>query len=204
MPTQTRRRRHFAPQTNETVEGRPCDMPGCPNAGEYRAPKARDRLTDYYWFCLEHVQVYNRAWNYLAGMTDEEVERMLRSDTVWQRPSWPVGVGAASHDDALRQRIYREFGLGGSGRFRAGAGDDDGRHEQAGQHDNGRGGSRDADRALAVLDLSWPVDFATIKARYRALAKRHHPDANNGSREAEEVLKSINEAYAILRASFAP
>ncbi len=203
MPAQTHRRRHFAPQSDETIEARPCDMPGCPKAGEYRAPKSRDRLTDYYWFCLEHVQSYNRSWNYLSGMTDADVERMVRADTVWQRPSWRVGVGSTAREDALRQRIYREFGLGGSASFRADAGSDQ-QQRETGASDTARAGSPEADRALAVLDLSWPVDFATIKARYRALAKRHHPDANNGSREAEEVLKSINEAYAILRASFAP
>ena len=60
------------------------------------------------------------------------------------------------------------------------------------------------DRALAALDLRPPVDFSEIKARYKSLVKRHHPDANGGSREAEERLKSINRAYSILKAAMAP
>ena len=54
-----------------------------------------------------------------------------------------------------------------------------------------------------MLDLSPPVDFATVKARYKALAKRYHPDINGGNREAEERLKSINWAYTTLRNAYA-
>jgi hypothetical protein len=37
---------------------RVCEAPGCKLAGEFRAPRARDRLTEYRWFCLEHVRDY--------------------------------------------------------------------------------------------------------------------------------------------------
>ena len=52
---------------------------------------------------------------------------------------------------------------------------------------------------LATLGLSWPVTMDEVKTRYKELAKRHHPDANNGDRAAEERLKTINLAYATLR-----
>ena len=38
-----------------------------------------------------------------------------------------------------------------------------------------------------------------LKRRYKALVKRHHPDANGGSRESEELLKHINHAYNDLK-----
>lgn len=38
-----------------------------------------------------------------------------------------------------------------------------------------------------------------IKAAYRKLAMRYHPDRNPGDREAEEHFKAISEAYATLR-----
>ena len=47
-----------------------CDHPGCAAPAIHRAPKARNRLNDYYWFCLDHIREYNRSWNYCAGMTD--------------------------------------------------------------------------------------------------------------------------------------
>ena len=47
-----------------------------------------------------------------------------------------------------------------------------------------------------------PVDFSQIKARYRELAKIHHPDINGGDKVAEETLKRINQAYTTLKASY--
>src|SRR4029078_13087806 len=40
---------------------------------------------------------------------------------------------------------------------------------------------------------------ADIKTAYRKLAMAHHPDRNNGSKEAEEKFKAIPEAYDVLR-----
>lgn len=37
-----------------------------------------------------------------------------------------------------------------------------------------------------------------IKKAYRRLAKKYHPDANPGKKEAEEKFKAINEAYEVL------
>ncbi|MFZ0695495.1 MAG: DnaJ domain-containing protein, partial [Alphaproteobacteria bacterium] len=42
-----------------------------------------------------------------------------------------------------------------------------------------------------------------IKARYKELVKRHHPDTHGGDKAAEEKLKLINEAYGILKRIFA-
>ena len=73
---------------------RHCEHPGCEMPGEHRAPKDRS-LSDYWWFCLDHVRDYNRAWNYYAGMSEPEIELHLRNDTCWQRPTWPLGTLAA-------------------------------------------------------------------------------------------------------------
>src|SRR5436190_5193271 len=40
---------------------------------------------------------------------------------------------------------------------------------------------------------------ADIKLAYRKLAMAHHPDRNNGSKDAEEKFKAITEAYDVLR-----
>lgn len=37
-----------------------------------------------------------------------------------------------------------------------------------------------------------------IKKAYRKLAKRYHPDANKGSKEAEQKFKEVSEAYHVL------
>lgn len=160
-------------------------MPGCTAAGEYRAPKSRTTLKDYWWFCLEHVREYNAGWDYYKGMTPGEIEAQLRLDAGWQRPTWPLGrLGGSSVEDEL---VRDPLQLLASGRLK-------------------RGTHRGAERAppelrepLATLGLSWPTTLAQVKTRYKELAKRHHPDANGGDRAAEERLKVINLAYAALR-----
>lgn len=42
------------------------------------------------------------------------------------------------------------------------------------------------------------VDVNQIKASYRELAKKYHPDLNVGNPQAEERFKDINEAYRVL------
>ena len=46
-----------------------------------------------------------------------------------------------------------------------------------------------------TLGLDHPITTKEVKARYKALAKRHHPDANDGDKAAEERFKKITEAY---------
>ena len=54
------------------------------------------------------------------------------------------------------------------------------------------------------MGLAWPTTLDAVKSRYKELAKRHHPDANGGSRDAEERLKIINLAYAAVRSRLGP
>ena len=75
---------------------------GLSRAAEYPAPKSRDRLDEYHWFCLEHVREYNKSWNFCDGM-NEEIESEIREDTVWRRPTWPLGSGEMNAL-ALRER----------------------------------------------------------------------------------------------------
>lgn len=49
-----------------------------------------------------------------------------------------------------------------------------------------------------VLGVDRGADDATIKKAYRQLAKKYHPDANPGDKEAEAKFKEASEAYAVL------
>lgn len=49
-----------------------------------------------------------------------------------------------------------------------------------------------------VLGVSKGADEKEIKAAYRRLARKHHPDVNPGSREAEAAFKEVSEAYQVL------
>lgn len=49
-----------------------------------------------------------------------------------------------------------------------------------------------------VLGIDRGADDAAIKKAYRQLAKKYHPDANPGDKEAEQKFKEASEAYAVL------
>jgi hypothetical protein len=185
-----------------TLEGeadtpvRHCDHPGCIAGGDFRAPRSRLDLHSYYWFCLEHVRAYNSAWNYYAGMSDNEIEAEIRHDTVWQRPSWRLGD---RHGPGYANRIRDYFGVFSEGTKSA---RDSGRKSGPSEPDAARRALSAREQALAVFEIGPPFTLVRLKARYKALVKLHHPDAHGGDREAEEKLKIINQAYATLKASY--
>ena len=167
---------------------RGCDHPGCEAGGIHRAPRSRDTLNSYYWFCLEHARSYNAAWNFFAGMKQSEIEDYLHADLTWHRPTWPLGgsmrVNAAWKGDALNDP-FRVFGARAAG----------GNGAAAGGPPKIAAGEREA---LAILNLSLSASAGEIKARYKELVKRLHPDVNGGDRQAEDQLKVVIEAYRVL------
>src|ERR1700730_12141083 len=54
---------------------------------------------------------------------------------------------------------------------------------------------KDYYKALGVTKTAKPAE---IKAAYRKLARKYHPDANKGDASAEERFKEISEAYDVL------
>ncbi|WP_062398002.1 DnaJ domain-containing protein [Methanogenium cariaci] len=56
-------------------------------------------------------------------------------------------------------------------------------------------GKKDYYETLGVGRDASPDD---IKKSFRQLARKYHPDLNEGSKEAEEKFKEINEAYQVL------
>jgi len=49
-----------------------------------------------------------------------------------------------------------------------------------------------------ILGVEKNASTKDIKKAYRELARRYHPDANPGNRQAEERFKEISEAYEVL------
>ena len=49
-----------------------------------------------------------------------------------------------------------------------------------------------------ILGVTRDADEAEIKRAFRELARRHHPDVNQGDDAAEDRFKEVNEAYAVL------
>lgn len=172
-----------------------CGHPACGEEGLYRAPRSRDQLNDFYWFCLDHVREYNKAWNYCAGMSMEEIEAHIRADVVGRRPTWPMGWWARRRAGLDYDTVRDDFGFFANG-GKKGAERAEKNHKQ-----NAFSPTSTEAKALSTMDLTPPVTLDKLKARYKELVKRFHPDTHGGDKTAEERLKLINQAYTTLRNS---
>ena len=144
-----------------------CDQPGCTEEGLYRAPKSRDRLTDYYVFCLDHVRDYNSTWDYYRGMSQDQIEAHIRYDTVWQRPTWPLGnFGSHRGGDPL-DAIRDGYGFFAERQEERKAAEDRWRPHTA------------EERALSVLGLKPRRFCRAFTARYEAVPAAQLPGAGD-------------------------
>ena len=167
-----------------------CEHQGCALTGEFRAPKSPHEMDSYYWFCLEHVRSYNADWDFFAGMDQNEIEAFRRSDLVGHRPTWRLGVSNRA-ENPIERAMRDSFAPSGAERAAAAA--------EPPKPKRPRWNSGPERRALEVLELDAKATFAEVKSRYKDLVKRLHPDANGGARDAEERLKTVTQAYSLLR-----
>ena len=155
-----------------------CDFPGCPEAGEYRAPKDRT-LRSHYWFCQKHVAEYNKKWDFLKGLTPEEIEEQLRNDTTWQRPRWKLGshVGGEPHfKDPFH--VFSEEQLGMDGGYNP--------PQKNIQY------PKKIQEAVDFMDLKFPLQLSEVKKQYRKLAKKYHPDV---SKKDASLFQKLTQSY---------
>lgn len=169
-----------------------CEWKGCREQGAYRAPKGRMHEGQYFHFCLDHVRAYNKSYNYFSGMADDEIVAYRDAAATGHRPTWAMGsVGGKGDDHHAQPQAMRDvFGL----------------FEGLGQHFEPekpvqRPLKRLERRSFAALDLEGGENSAEIKARFKTLVKRLHPDANGGDRGSEDKLREIIQAYNHLKAA---
>jgi hypothetical protein len=178
----------------QAAAGRPCAATGCSGGGSFRVPKSRDRLDEHLWFCLEHAREHNEHWNYFSGMSEPEIEAFCIDALTGHRPTWPLGRHAAQTHAARDECRFRDAHsiFGEYGGEAAGA---------TAHRPSPRPLTPRQMHALDVLNLESDASLQQIKARYKELVKRFHPDTNGGDRGAEERLKRVIQAYGVLRAS---
>ena len=171
-----------------------CQWKGCSAAGLYRAPKGRGREGQYHLLCLEHVREFNASYNYFAGMSNADVEAYQKDSLTGHRPTWRVGANSWAH--GTQHGLGQQPGRGGRD-FSDPHGFFSWRATNSG--DQRRTLKPLELKSLDTLDLPRTAERQEIKARFKELVKRHHPDANGGDKRSEDKLREIIQAYNYLK-----
>lgn len=190
-PDQERRIRRTCPA---------CEWPGCGRPGTHRAPKGRGREGEYWRYCLDHVRVYNQAYNYFAGMPDEAVVAFQKDAVTGHRPTWRMGMNGSGRTSGMPSDqpdpVFAGYGWHDSFEFFEGSGHSGHREPELAEKRVVRNAER---KALDVLGLDSDAAANQIKARFKELVKRHHPDAHGGDRTYEDRLRDVIQAYNYLK-----
>jgi curved DNA-binding protein CbpA len=174
-----------------------CEWNGCGEPGLYPAPKGRGREGQYFRFCLDHVRQYNKSYNYFDGLPDEAVQKHQKDDMVGHRPTWRLGdrYGTKTSNARRPTPFAQAFGVHDPFEFFP---EDGATATQDAAHPPRR--LMNAERkCLAQLDLEDSASKTEIRAKFKELVMRHHPDHNGGDRSSEDKLREVIQAYNYLR-----
>ncbi|MAJ24000.1 MAG: hypothetical protein CMP36_00660 [Rickettsiales bacterium] len=155
-----------------------CEWRNCNKKGEFKAPTSRDKLRVFKWFCLEHIKIYNKGWDYFKGQTMDEIYNEVSSDCTWHRPTW-IRVKKNAFNDTLNifERHPNQFNKKSSFSL----------SEKQGNK---------IEEALKIMNLSIPFTIFDLKKQYKKMAKILHPDINKNNNE--EYIINLNNAYTEL------
>jgi hypothetical protein len=173
-----------------------CAWPGCARPGTHKAPRGRQFEGQYLDFCLDHVRDYNKTYDFFQGLDDDAVSTIQKDAVTGHRPTWKLGENSWATAKSGRKGSPRgarpngfadPFGLFGEDRqYRR-------PETQAARP------VRNAElKALHSLGLEQGATAGEVKSRYKMLVKRLHPDANGGSRDNEDKLREVIQAYDYL------
>lgn len=175
---------------DKTSKASTCEIPGCSEPGDHKAPKHRG-LNEYYMLCFDHVREYNQAWDFFSGMSADEVEEYMIDSLYGNRPTWKYGVNGENPEDILIRAAWQSYHNT----------EEEPKRDQQQDPTAFKNNSPEYE-ALAIMGLEPPITLPEIKTRYKALAKKHHPDLNKGCEKSEALLKQINMAYTILKLAY--
>ena len=162
---------------------RKCHEKGCLNEGEYMAPKSPNN-NEKYFFCLDHIKIYNKRWNYFAGKNQKQIYDFQKNDFFEGRPTRPFSNGYSS-----KIKFEFEFGLNHQKlKFK---------RKKKSFFTNNKNNSK-VDKALKIFSLNDDFSEKILKKRYKELVKKYHPDLNKSFLNKDSKIKEINNAYNFL------
>jgi len=109
------------------------------------------------------------------------------------RPTWKYGVNGNAEDALYQQAWKMKFGEDAE----PPPNKEDRQKQSIGESQHSK-----EYEAMAIMGLEPPLTFDAIKLKYRELALKHHPDRNQGCLKSEELLKTINMAYTVLKLAY--
>ena len=167
--------------TQKENNQRSCYNPDCKELGLYPAPKSKENLREYLYFCINCIREFNKSWNYFEGLNEQELEIEIRKSTTWNRPSWKFGTKNLNYDF---EKAFRQF------------------NEQK-KLDENKNVSKKIKDAFNLLDLDLNSTPDEIKRRYKNLAKKWHPDVQqNETNKNKNKFIDITNAYKTILDSF--
>ena len=167
--------------TQKENNQRSCYNPDCKELGLYPAPKSKENLREYLYFCINCIREFNKSWNYFEGLNEQELEIEIRKSTTWNRPSWKFGTKNLNYDF---EKAFRQF------------------NEQK-KLDENKNVSKKIKDAFNLLDLDLNSTPNEIKRRYKNLAKKWHPDVQqNETNHNKNKFIDITNAYKTILDSF--
>lgn len=124
-------------------------------------------------------------------MSIADVENYINTASVWDRPTRRFDTMAAAAE-TLKQKAWQTYHFT----------EDEAPREKPQEKFNSPSRQTPEFEALALMGLEPPVTLAAVKAKYKILAKKYHPDMNGHNPDSEELLKKINMAYTILKMAY--
>ena len=166
-----------------------CEWNKCGTVGKFKAPTERDNIKKFRWLCEEHIKLFNKNWNYFAGMSQNEIEIFLKSDLTWHRPTQEFGSADNFFNILWNNALNDKFNI-----FKDGGAKD---IKSRNLHE------KDKD-AFRIMGLDFSADWVAIQQKFKTLVKKFHPDKNSGSKKYEDKLKKITLAYSHLKVVMMP
>jgi len=184
------------PERDKAKQGGPrCEWEGCDKPGGHKAPKGRGKEGQFHSFCTAHVREYNKNYNYFAGMGDSDLSAYQKESLYGHRPTKPMGA----RPGAATRQAKAGMGKGFRDPHRLFQEQLEGEAQRKAEARAKRRVHNAEAKCLSTLHLDEHATSDEIKARYKELVKKHHPDVNGGSRESEDRLHEIIQAYKHLK-----
>ena len=163
-----------------------CEWDKCSKTAIYKAPAEKDNSRKFRLFCLEHIKIFNKNWNYFSDMDENEIEYFIKSDLTWHKPTKSFGSSENFFNILWGNALEDKFNI----------------FKNSNHKDFKKTNLSEKDRyALEILGLKYETKWSDIQKKFKTLVKKYHPDKNHGSKKYEDILKKVTLAYSQLKLS---